>query len=923
MPSLIVRILLKAACLLLAACLLTPLAPAQYYMVSTIAGNGQAQFNDAGGPALNARFISPRFVASDAAGNIYVSDDFLNQIYLVNASSGVVTVVAGTGRQGFSGDGGRATAALLDTPNGIALDAAGNLYIADNGNHRIRKVTPDGTISTVVGNGRTGVSGDGGPAIVAQVGGPYGLAVDTAGNLYCSQPGNHVVRQIRADGTINTFAGITGMAGFSGDGGPAAMARLFTPQGLKVDSAGNLYITDNQNHRIRKVTAGTITTVAGNGTLRFAGDGGAATLASLSGPSDIAIDAANNLYIADLLVGRVRQVNAAGTISTVAGGGGSLQNGAATGASLPAVTGLTVDNTGRLVLAVNFARQVRRVAQGGITTIAGVLPAAGAGDNVPATLAPLLSPFGVAVDAAGNVLVSDQVDHRIRKIAPSGTITTFGGNGFYGVTGDGGPATVAQIGTPRGLTLDAAGNLHLVSGALSGARRIAASGTLTTVAGTGTAGYSGDGQIASTAQLNIPLGIATDPDGNVFIADTNNHRIRRVDAVGRLITTYAGTGTAGSTGDGGPALQAQLFSPRQLAFDARRNLYIAETGTGRIRRISPGGVITTLAGTGVAGFGGDGGPAASAQITITGLAVDAAGNIFLAGAARIRRIDGATGIISTIGGTGTPGFSGDGGLASNATFDNITNLAMDADGSLYVTDERNSRVRKLTPAQIVPEGVANAGTLRAGPVAPGMLVSIFGFNLGPATPVGLQLTSAGRVATSLAGTQVLFDGLAAPLVYVSAGQVNAIVPYGVAGAPTTKLQVVYQNRATNTITVPVVAASPGLFAITNEDTSVNSASSPAAQGSVLVIYGTGEGQTIPGGVDGAVSTSVFPKPVLPVTVTVGGQPAEILYAGAAPDFVSGVLQLNVRLPQGVTGTLPLVLRIGEATTPAGINVTVR
>jgi uncharacterized protein (TIGR03437 family) len=208
-------------------------------------------------------------------------------------------------------------------------------------------------------------------------------------------------------------------------------------------------------------------------------------------------------------------------------------------------------------------------------------------------------------------------------------------------------------------------------------------------------------------------------------------------------------------------------------------------------------------------------------------------------------------------------------------------------------------------------------------VAPGEVISIFGFDLGPASGVGLQVDGSGRVTTDLGGTRVLFDDVPAPLVYVSSGQVNVIVPYGVAGKDSTRMQVVYQGRPTNTITLPVVASSPGVFAITNEDGGVNSAANPAAQGSVLVVYGTGEGQTSPGGVDGSVATSVFPKPVLPVDVLMGGQTAEVLYAGAAPGFVAGVMQLNVRIPAGLRGTVPLQLKIGEAATPTGLNIFVR
>jgi len=901
---------------------LIPLAQAQYYVISTVAGNGQAQFIDSGGPAVNARLIAPNYTAADGAGNVYVSDNHYHQVFWISAA-GIITVAAGTGKQGFSGDGGRATAAQLDGPAGLAVDASGNLYIADSANNRVRKVAPDGVISTFAGNGQSGVGGDAGPAAAAQLGQVFGVAVDRSGDVFLSQPASHRIRRVRADGMISRFAG-TGTAGFSGDGGAAVSAQLFNPQGLKVDASGNVYFADNQNHRVRKITAaGVISTVAGNGTQRFAGDSGAADQASLSGPADVAIDANGNLYIADLLNGRVRMVTPAGVISTVAGGGGGLQNGPALQAALPAPTGLAIDNEGRLIIGVNYARQVRRLSQVTITTIAGVLPTGGAGDNQPATSVTLLSPYGVAVDAAGNLLFADQVDNRIRKVSPAGTITTYGGTGLYGWSGDGSPATTAQIGSPRALSLDSGGNLFLVSGAMSGIRRISAAGVVSTVAGAGAAGFTGDGAVATEARLNIPLGVAVDAAGNVFAADTNNHRIRRIDATTRVITTYAGTGEAGFSGDNGPAARAQLFQPRQVAFDAAGNLLVADTGNSRIRRISPAGVITTVAGTGVNGAGGDGGPAVSAQVNPVGVAADKNGNFYVIGSARIRKVDGATGNISTIAGNGTLGFSGDGGLATSAAFDGAINATVDSQGVVYFSDERNARVRKLTPAQIVAEGVTNAGTLKAGPVAPGEIVSIFGFDLGPAAGVGLQVDASGKVTTDLGGTRVLFDDIPAPLVYVSANQVNVIVPYAVAGAASTKVQVSYQGRVTNTITLPVTAASPGVFAITNSDGGVNSAANPSAQEGVLVIYATGEGQTSPGGVDGSVATAVFPKPVLPVSVTAGGQAAEVLYAGAAPGFVAGVMQINLRVPAGLRGTVPLQIKIGDATTPAGLNVFIR
>jgi uncharacterized protein (TIGR03437 family) len=894
----------KLSPVLLSASLLILTSPmfGQYYVASTVAGNGQVQIQGLGGPAVSATLISPRWVATDTAGNVFVSDNYYHQVFRVNAA-GTITLVAGTGLQGFSGDGGTATQAQLDGPAGLAVDTAGNLFIADSANGRIRKVTAAGVISTV-----------------ASIPSPNGLAVDGTGILYVSQSGLHTIRQVRPDGTNSIYAG-TGTAGFLGDLGLATAARLFEPTGVKLDAAGNLFFADTQNRRVRKITPqGIITTVAGNGALANTGDGGLATAAPMGAVFDIAIDANNVLYIADGNFARVRVVNGAGIISPFAGGGTALTDGPAAQAGLTGLSGIAVDNGGNLVMAVNALRQVRRITGLQVTSIAGVRPTGTTGDNVQATSAPLLGPSGIAADASGNVHVSDSPDSRVRKISPAGIITTAAGSGIFG-TQDGTVAAGAEIGAPRGLVFDAAGNLLIVSGASAAIRKVTPLGVVSTVAGGNGPGFSGDGGAATAALLSNPTGVAVDATGNIFVADTNNHRIRRVDAASGIITTVAGSGTAGFAGDDGPAIAAQLFSPRGVAFDRSGNLHIADTGNNRVRKVS-GGSITTVAGTGALGFSGDGGPATQAVIAATAVAFDSAGNLFIIGSARVRKVDASSGIISTIAGKGDLAFGGDGGLATNASFDGMVAAAVDASGNVYIADAGNWRVRKLTPAQIVAEGVANGGTLKAGAVAPGEIISIFGFDLGPASPLGVQLDGAGKVATQVGGTQVFFDGVAAPLLYVSPGQVNAVVPYGVTGA-TTQVKVVYQGKTTNTVTLPVVASSPGIFAITNQDARLNTASNPAAAGSVLILYATGEGQTSPAGVDGNVANSVFPKPILPVTVQIGGRAGEVLYAGAAPGFVSGVLQVNVRIPAGVTGTAALQLKIGNATTPTGINVTVR
>ena len=331
----------------------------------------------------------------------------------------IIDTVAGSGPTGgyggaFSGDGGPATQARLQNPLGVALDVHGNLYIADAGNQRIRKVDTRGIITTVVGNGISGYSGDGGPATQAKLRGPSDVAIDAAGNLYIADGANYCIRKVNTNGIITTVAGIGTRAGYSGDGGPATQALLSVPRGIAVDAQGNLYIADSDNHRIRKVdTNGIITTVAGNGTAGFGGDGGPASQARLGGPRDVFVDAQGTLYIADYGNHRIRKVDTNGIITTVAGNG----------------------------------------------------TAGFGGDGGPATEAELYWPGGVAVDSAGNLYIADKDssnnNNRIRKVDTSGTIITVAGTGTHGFSGDGGPAIEAQFYAVNQLAIDDSGNLYI------------------------------------------------------------------------------------------------------------------------------------------------------------------------------------------------------------------------------------------------------------------------------------------------------------------------------------------------------------------------------------------------------------------------------------------------------------------------------
>ncbi|HBY62448.1 MAG TPA: hypothetical protein DEH78_21710, partial [Solibacterales bacterium] len=631
-------------------------------------------------------------------------------VYKVSAA-GILTTVVGNG-YGYSGDGGPASKAQVSRPNGLALDAAGNLFIADSADHRIRRVAPNGIITTIAGTGIGGHSGDGGPALKAQLQSPNGIAVDSLGNLYISDFSNHRIRRVSPAGVIVTVAG-TGTEGYAGDGGPAASARIGYPRGVAVDAFGNIYFSDTGSDRVRRVNpSGLILAFAGGGVSAGVGDGLAATSARLYWPHGVAVDGQGNVFIADRLHLRIRKVAANALISTAAGVGKSVA----------------------------------------------------AGDGGPATAAQLLSPRAVALDRTGNLYIADTTSDRIRKVSPAGVISSVAGGGTSAGAPDGSPATSIQLAAPGGVTVDQAGNVYLADSQSHRVRRVTPAGVSNTVAGTGLAGASGDGGPGTAARLFYPHGLAVDSTGNLYIADTMNHRIRRLSPEG-VITTVAGTGVGGYTGDGDAATRAQLNSPYGVAFDGTGSLYIADTGNHAIRKVSPAGTITTVAGTGQPGFAGEGEPAVRARLYGPyGVAVDAPGNIYVADAwnMRIRRIS-PDGNIATIAGAGTLGYSGDGGSARNAEIGYPFGVVVDPEGRVYVADNYGHAVRLLRPAAPPPLIVNTGETLPAGTVGGAYEQTLraeggvppFTWAIADGTlPAGLTLSPAGVVGgtPSSAGT---------------------------------------------------------------------------------------------------------------------------------------------------------------------------
>ena len=635
-------------------------------VITTFAGNGTSGFGGDGGPAVNAQLSFPRGLAFDGDGNLLVADTQNNRVRKVEVLTGVITTVVGDGRFAFSGDGGLAISASLRAPHDVAVDGLGNLIIADTFNNRVRQVdAASRVISTVAGDGNFGYSGDAGQATSASLRQPESVAIGDRNNIFIADSSNHRVRQVEVStGVITTFAG-DGNSGYSGDGGPAASASLFQPGGLAFDGDGNLFIADTGNHRVRRVAvfSSVISTVAGDGTAGFSGEDGVATLASLDSPEGVVLDAFGDLFIADTGNHRIRRVGA---------------------------------NDGL------------------ITTVAGQASSGFSGDGLPATSATMFEPHGVALDAEGSLFIADTGNSRVRKRdASTGIITTVAGDGNLGSSGDRGAATLARLRSPEGIAVDSQGNVYISDTLNSRVRKVDATfGLITTVAGDGSFAFSGDGGLSFRATLREPRGIVVDSEDNIFIADTNNHRVRKIEAVSDIITTVAGSGVPGFSGDGGAATSAGLSFPVDVAVDLLGNLFIADTGNHRIRRVDAvTGMITTIAGDGASGFSGDGGPALSASLwSPRGVAVSAQGNVVIADTLNYRvRMVSTDGTITTVAGDGVFALSGDDGPATAASLREPRGVAVDGEGNIYFADSRNDRVRVVEAvAAITPTPTATA-----------------------------------------------------------------------------------------------------------------------------------------------------------------------------------------------------------------------
>jgi hypothetical protein len=653
-------------------------AVAQSLTFTTLAGTGGSGSADGTGRA--ARFHEPSGVAADRNGNVYVTDSGNDTVRKISPAGAVTTLAGTAGVSGFTD--GTGAAARFRELRGATTDANGNVYVADN--FTIRKITAAGVVTTFAGSPFSSGTEDG-ASDAARFRRPSGLATDTSGNLYVADFDANTIRKITPAGIVTTLAGSPDLNG-SADGSGSA-ARFDQPFALATDSLGNVYVSDQNNFTVRKITpAGVVTTIAGRAGVSGIGDG-AGNSALFWFPVGISTDATGNVYVADGdLASTIRKVTPAGVVTTFAGSAGltGSADGLGSTASFAFLEGLAADSSGNLYVADWFNETIRKVTPAGVVTTLAGSAASGAEDGSGST-ARFFFPSGIAADRSGNLYVPE-ANQTIRKITAAGVVTTFAGSAHQSGSNDG-TGAAARFFFPGGAAADDNGNVYVADGD-NVIRKITPGGVVTTLAGKVDVAGSTDGT-GSSARFSGALGVATDANGNVYVADQVSNTIRKITPAG-VVTTLAGLADAEGNTDG-TGSTARFNFPAGVATDASGNVYVADTNNQVVRKITPMGVVTTFAGSGQFGSE-DGAGTAAAFLYPEGIATDGSGNVYVAERNQVIRRITPAGVVTTVG--GAPGLTGGAdGTGSAARFNHPIGLATDAAGNVYVADALNHSIR--------------------------------------------------------------------------------------------------------------------------------------------------------------------------------------------------------------------------------------
>lgn len=653
--------------LALASFALGPLRSAQGGQLGLIAGDiGDAGVVD--GPAAVARLGSLAGVAVDAAGTVYVSDGHaIRRI----SPGGAVTTVAGRVAELGDRDGSGAMA-RFNNPQGVAADAAGNVYVADRDNHTIRKISASGIVSTLAGSAGSAGARDG-KGSRAQFFRPSGITVDDSGNVFVSDTRNFTIRKISPAGVVSTLAGRPDPEGSHPDGivdGLAGAARFSFPQGIAVDTVGNIYVADLFSHAIRKISlTGKVTTWAGQGAPPAMGSAdGVGRAARFAYPSGVAIDKEGNVYVADTHSFTIRKITPTGTVTTLAGlaDHSGSDDGAGPSARFSALAALAVDGRGN-VYVTDFANTpipkngkfvkpgpsglVRRIdTRGVVSTFAGHASDPSASPDGIGAAARFESPSGVVADPSGTLYVVDTTANTIRQITPAGVVTTLAGKTDVSGHQDG-RGLEALFNNPMGIARDGLGTLYIADSAASIVRRISRDGVVSTLAGLPNVRGNVDG-VGAAARFSAPTAIASDDAGNLLVTDEWANNIRKVTPAGEVTTWANKSGQRGSTD--GPAEQARFIVPAGIAVDHAGNVYVCDYGNRTIRKISPEGIVSTFAGRPNPGAGrtprsADGTGAGADFAGPLAITVDDTGTLYVADGNTIRKIT-AAGVVITVAG---------------------------------------------------------------------------------------------------------------------------------------------------------------------------------------------------------------------------------------------------------------------------------